>query len=97
MPSILMNIDGHLIGKHHPVVLTEDEVRALTANAPQRGAQAGARSLGRRVRPQALRKNAAVAILFGSLVEAKVGQHPPRVLRQRDAATADAHTETAEQ
>jgi hypothetical protein len=97
VPSILVHIDGHVIGDHHSIVLTEDQAGALTADAPQRRAQACARSLGRRVRPQTLGKDAAIAVFFGRLVKAKVGQHPPRVLRQRDTAATDPDAKTAEQ
>jgi hypothetical protein len=96
VPSILVHIDGHVIGDHHPIVLTEDQAGALTADAPQRRAQACARSLGRRVRPQTLGKDAAIAVFFGGFVEAQVGQHPPRMFRQRDATAADTDAETAE-
>jgi len=97
MPSILVNIDGDVVGKHHPVVFTKDERGALTTDPPECGPQAGARSLCRRVRPQPLGKDAAVAVFFGGLVEAQVGQHPTRMLRQRDATAADTDAETAEQ
>jgi hypothetical protein len=96
VPSILVNIDGDVVCKHHPVVLTMDERGALTTDAPQCGPEAGTRSLCRRVRPQPLGKDAAVAVFFGGLVEAQVGQHPPRMFRQRDATAVDADAETAE-
>jgi hypothetical protein len=70
MPSILVNIDGDVVGKHHTVVLTEDKRGALTTDAPQCCPEAGTRSVCRRVRPQTLGKDAAVAVFFGGFIEA---------------------------
>ena len=91
-----VHIDADIVAKSDSVRLDEHQLLARPTNPPQRGSQACPRSLRPCIRPEPFGEHTSIAAEALCMIQRQVGEHPPRVHRQRNRRPADPQREAAE-